>query len=268
MVKAAGIDPVYFGVLFMINNAIGLITPPVGTVLSTVAGVGKVSMDEVTKGVWPFMVAQFVGHVPDGFLPAAGAWCRRTGSTADAQAFTRRPARHARDMFASKTDRSPPWRCSSAVARAWRSAAQAQTTTIKFATQNPKGHPIVMGMEKFARAGGGQVRRQAEGQVYPRRRAGQRPGQRVGAAGRHARDGGDELRHLRQPGQGVRDLRLPVHVRQRARKPTPWSTARSARRCTRSSRPRAWSAWRTASWASATSPTASARSPRWRTSPA
>jgi len=60
LVKAAGIDPVYFGVLFIINNAIGLITPPVGTVLSTVAGVGKVSMDEVTKGVWPFMVAQFL----------------------------------------------------------------------------------------------------------------------------------------------------------------------------------------------------------------
>ena len=59
VVKAAGIDPVYFGVLFMINNAIGLITPPVGTVLNTVAGVGKVSMDEVTRGVWPFMVAQF-----------------------------------------------------------------------------------------------------------------------------------------------------------------------------------------------------------------
>ena len=59
VIKAAGIDPVYFGVLFMINNAIGLITPPVGTVLSTVAGVGKVSMDAVTRGVWPFMVAQF-----------------------------------------------------------------------------------------------------------------------------------------------------------------------------------------------------------------
>jgi TRAP-type transport system large permease protein len=38
VVKAAGIDPVYFGVLFIINNAIGLITPPVGTVLNTVAG--------------------------------------------------------------------------------------------------------------------------------------------------------------------------------------------------------------------------------------
>jgi TRAP-type transport system large permease protein len=58
-VKAAGIDPVYFGVLFIINNAIGLITPPVGTVLNTVAGVGKISMDDVTKGVIPFMIAQF-----------------------------------------------------------------------------------------------------------------------------------------------------------------------------------------------------------------
>ena len=59
LVKAAGIDPVYFGVLFVMNNAIGLITPPVGTVLNTVAGVGKVSMDDVTRGVWPFMAAQF-----------------------------------------------------------------------------------------------------------------------------------------------------------------------------------------------------------------
>ncbi len=60
VIKAAGIDPVYFGVLFIINNAIGLITPPVGTVLNAVAGVGKVSMDEVTRGVMPFMVAQFI----------------------------------------------------------------------------------------------------------------------------------------------------------------------------------------------------------------
>jgi len=60
VVKAAGIDPVYFGVLFIINNAIGLITPPVGTVLNAVAGAGKVTMDEVTRGVVPFMIAQFL----------------------------------------------------------------------------------------------------------------------------------------------------------------------------------------------------------------
>jgi TRAP-type transport system large permease protein len=59
LVKAAGIDPVYFGVLFVMNTAIGLITPPVGTVLNTVAGVGKVSMEEVVKGVWPFILSQF-----------------------------------------------------------------------------------------------------------------------------------------------------------------------------------------------------------------
>jgi len=59
VVKAAGIDPVYFGVLFVMNNAIGLVTPPVGTVLNVVAGIGKMKMDEVTRGVVPFMIAQF-----------------------------------------------------------------------------------------------------------------------------------------------------------------------------------------------------------------
>ena len=60
VVKAAGIDPVYFGVLFIINNAIGLITPPVGTVLNVVAGVGRMRMDDVTRGVIPFMIAEFI----------------------------------------------------------------------------------------------------------------------------------------------------------------------------------------------------------------
>ena len=60
LVKAAGIDPVYFGVMFIINNSIGLVTPPVGTVLNAVAGVGRMKMDDVTRGVMPFMVVQFV----------------------------------------------------------------------------------------------------------------------------------------------------------------------------------------------------------------
>jgi len=60
IVKEAGIDPIYFGVLFIINNCIGLITPPVGTVLNVVCGVAKVKMDDIIKGVWPFMVAQLL----------------------------------------------------------------------------------------------------------------------------------------------------------------------------------------------------------------
>ena len=59
IIRQAGIDPVYFGVLFIINNSIGLITPPVGTVLNTVAGVGRMKMDDVTRGVLPFMAAEF-----------------------------------------------------------------------------------------------------------------------------------------------------------------------------------------------------------------
>jgi tripartite ATP-independent transporter DctM subunit len=60
IVKQAGIDPVYFGVLFIMNNAIGLLTPPVGTVLNVVAGVAREPLGAVTRGVWPFLVAQLL----------------------------------------------------------------------------------------------------------------------------------------------------------------------------------------------------------------
>jgi tripartite ATP-independent transporter DctM subunit len=58
IVREAGIDPVYFGVMFIMNNAIGLLTPPVGTVLNVAAGVAGTSLDSVIKGVWPFLLAQ------------------------------------------------------------------------------------------------------------------------------------------------------------------------------------------------------------------
>ena len=52
----AGIDPVYFGLMFVLNGAIGLITPPVGTVLNVVAGVGRMPLHHVVKGVSPFLI--------------------------------------------------------------------------------------------------------------------------------------------------------------------------------------------------------------------
>jgi TRAP-type transport system large permease protein len=60
VLKQAGIDPVYFGVLFIMNNAIGLVTPPVGTVLNVVCGVAKIPMSGAIKGVVPFMIAQTI----------------------------------------------------------------------------------------------------------------------------------------------------------------------------------------------------------------
>jgi len=53
----AGIDPVYFGLMFVLNGAIGLVTPPVGTVLNVVAGVGRLPMHQVIRGVNPFLLA-------------------------------------------------------------------------------------------------------------------------------------------------------------------------------------------------------------------
>lgn len=56
--KDADIDPVYFGVLFIINGAIGMITPPVGVVLNVTCGVAKVSFEDLIRGIWPFLAAE------------------------------------------------------------------------------------------------------------------------------------------------------------------------------------------------------------------
>ena len=60
IIRSAGIDPVYFGVVFVMNNVISLISPPVGTVLNVVAGVSRVPMSEVMRGVWPFLFAELI----------------------------------------------------------------------------------------------------------------------------------------------------------------------------------------------------------------
>lgn len=60
VLKQAGIDPVYFGVLFIMNNAIGLVTPPVGTVLNVVCSIARIPMSGAIKGVLPFMTAQAI----------------------------------------------------------------------------------------------------------------------------------------------------------------------------------------------------------------
>ncbi|QDY71579.1 TRAP transporter large permease [Qingshengfaniella alkalisoli] len=60
IIKEAGIDPVYFGVLFIMNTCIGLITPPVGVVLNVVSSVSKVPLGQVVWGVFPFLLAQIL----------------------------------------------------------------------------------------------------------------------------------------------------------------------------------------------------------------
>jgi TRAP-type transport system large permease protein len=70
VIKQAGIDPIYFGVIFVVNNCIGLITPPVGTTLNVVAGVTGTSMDDLMVGVWPFLLAELIMMFAMIFWPA------------------------------------------------------------------------------------------------------------------------------------------------------------------------------------------------------
>ena len=58
VVVEAGIDPIYFGVIFVVNTAIGLVTPPVGIVLSVASGVSGVALHRVARGAAPFLIAQ------------------------------------------------------------------------------------------------------------------------------------------------------------------------------------------------------------------
>lgn len=60
LIAKAGIDPIYFGVMFVITGAVGLLTPPVGTVLNVVCGVAGVTMQGIIRGVWPYVTAYTV----------------------------------------------------------------------------------------------------------------------------------------------------------------------------------------------------------------
>ncbi|RBW70945.1 TRAP transporter large permease [Bacillus taeanensis] len=60
VVEMAGIDPVYFGIVMIINLCIGLITPPVGTVLYVGCGISKIGILELTRGIWPFLLVHII----------------------------------------------------------------------------------------------------------------------------------------------------------------------------------------------------------------
>jgi tripartite ATP-independent transporter DctM subunit len=60
IVVELGMDPVQFGVVMMLNLGIGLVTPPVGSVLFVGSAIGKVPVEDTVKTIWPFYGALFV----------------------------------------------------------------------------------------------------------------------------------------------------------------------------------------------------------------
>jgi tripartite ATP-independent transporter DctM subunit len=69
-----GIDPVHFGMIMILNLGIGLITPPVGPTLFVGCAIGKVTMEEVSKGLWPFYAAMCVALLLVTYIPAISLW--------------------------------------------------------------------------------------------------------------------------------------------------------------------------------------------------
>ncbi len=78
IVIASGIDPTYFGVMFILVGTLGLIHPPVCTVLNVVCGVAKISLESATRGVWPFLLVEallvFLFVFFPGFITVPMAW--------------------------------------------------------------------------------------------------------------------------------------------------------------------------------------------------
>lgn len=70
LVQEAGIDPVYFGVLFILNTSIGLITPPVGNVLNVITGVSRLPFDKAARGIMPYLIMMILLLLLFVFFPS------------------------------------------------------------------------------------------------------------------------------------------------------------------------------------------------------
>ena len=74
VIAKLGIDPVHFGMIMILNLGIGLITPPVGPTLFVGCAIGKVSMEEVSKELWPFYGAMCLALLLVTYVPAISLW--------------------------------------------------------------------------------------------------------------------------------------------------------------------------------------------------
>jgi tripartite ATP-independent transporter DctM subunit len=74
VIAKLGIDPVHFGMIMILNLGIGLITPPVGPTLFVGCAVGKVSMEQVSKELWPFYGAMCLALLLVTYVPAISLW--------------------------------------------------------------------------------------------------------------------------------------------------------------------------------------------------
>jgi tripartite ATP-independent transporter DctM subunit len=74
VIKAIGVDAVHFGIVMMLNLGIGLVTPPVGTVLFVGCAIGKVPIERASRHLWPFWLAMLAVLILVTYIPAISLW--------------------------------------------------------------------------------------------------------------------------------------------------------------------------------------------------
>ena len=74
VVTSLGVDPVHFGMIMLLNLGIGLLTPPVGATLFVGCAVGKVTMEEVMREIWPFYAVMFAVLMLVTYVPIVSLW--------------------------------------------------------------------------------------------------------------------------------------------------------------------------------------------------
>ncbi|MET0893145.1 MAG: TRAP transporter large permease [Pseudoxanthomonas sp.] len=72
--KAYGIDPIHFGLVLVLTGGIGLVTPPVGSVLFIGTAIGKITVAESMKSIWPFWLAGLFVLLVVAFFPGLSLW--------------------------------------------------------------------------------------------------------------------------------------------------------------------------------------------------
>jgi TRAP-type C4-dicarboxylate transport system permease large subunit len=72
--RAFGIDPIHFGVVLILAGGIGLVTPPVGSVLFVGAAIGKIDVAQTLRTIWPFWLAALAVLLLVAFIPALSLW--------------------------------------------------------------------------------------------------------------------------------------------------------------------------------------------------
>jgi tripartite ATP-independent transporter DctM subunit len=77
VVATFGVDPVHFGMIMLLNLGIGLLTPPVGATLFVGCAVGKVTMEAVMRGIWPFYAVMVAVLMLVTYIPAISLWLPR-----------------------------------------------------------------------------------------------------------------------------------------------------------------------------------------------